>query len=210
MALIKDDGTIAYADASNNVVQGEHWFTNKTVFNSAEYFEFTGKHNNTAADGYTAISVGDLKIMFALDKNDKGIIDFTNDGKLYLLVMMGDAIIYRLEASDWEEATTQWIIPKIDNFGVVYDNGKITAYYARTGATNNSPIVTDLDLTTLEGWNSNYTTLNQTVKVGAYCWYQKSTVFSALSLAGKTPAEVAPEEPEVPDEPEVPEEPEVP
>ena len=140
LALIQGDGTISHANASKATLQVEHWYTNKTVFNSVDYFEFTGKHNNTAADGYTAVSVGDLKIMFALDKNDKGIIDFTNDGKLYLIVMMGDTIIYGLEASDWEESTTQWIIPKIDNFGVVYDNGKISAYYARTGATANSPI----------------------------------------------------------------------
>ena len=186
MALIKDNGTIDFTGAAS---ANEHWFTNKNTFNSDEYFEFTGKITNTAADGFAAISVGDLTIMFALDKNSDGAVDITNDAKAYLIVKMGDNIIYTLADANWENVTNQWIIQKIDHFTFVYDNGKLTANYFRSDNGNIGNIVTNLDLTARDGWDSDYTTKNQTVKIGAYCWHQSNATFSQLSLVGKTVVE---------------------
>jgi len=184
MGLIKDNGTIDFVGAGSN---NEHEFTHKTAFNSDEYFEFTGNYNNTAQDGYMSIAVGDLKIMYTLDKNANGLVDISNDAKLYIVVKMGDTTIHQVDAANWATSTSQWIISKTDHVKFTYDNGKLTACFVRNDDDGTpKPIFTNLDLTTLNGWDADYTTKNQTVKIGAYNNWQSGVILSKLSLVGKT------------------------
>ncbi len=189
LATIQASGSISHANASDSVRGGESWFTHKNAFDSLDYFEFTCKIANINKDGFAAVSVGDLTVMFAIDKTAEGTVNITNDGHLYLIVKMGDEIIYTLADGSWGNSTNQWIVQSLDRFKAVYDNGKLTATYIRSDNGNTGKIVTNLDLTALDGWDSSYTTLNQTVKLGVYSWWQKNnyTTFSKLSLTGITP-----------------------